>query len=194
MKSMGRVFAVLALAAGAAPSVLAATCSVRDKVPSTARVLAKTSDQAPWSEYRSLQDVPDLTLSGGTTALVVLKKSGSVTIVKPGQTFWIYTRYCYGEDGALGGVGFEVRTYLGWGYRMEGSALQGGFSANSREFFRTKDGKTIRQPEGVADAPMNLQPTLYLSLDKLPFAALIKTTARAHGKHDAAPALAKASN
>jgi len=193
MKWTGLVSAVLALVAGAAPPVVAAECNVKDKAPATARILAKTSDQGVWTEYKSEQDLPDLILSGGMTALVALKKSGSVTIVKPGQSFSTYTRYCYGGDGKLEGVGFEVRTQLGWGYRMEGDVLQGAFTVRGSEFFRTKDGKAIPRPEGVAAAPLGLHPAIYSTLGELPFAALLRTAAP-RGKQRAALAPASAGN
>ena len=195
MKSKTFVFAVVAFTAAAAPAAMAATCSVKDKAPSNVRILAQATDQSSWSEYQNLQDVPDVMLGGGMTASVVQqKKIRSVTIVKPGQSFWTYTRYCFADDGQLFGVGFEVRTNLGWGYRREGNAVQGGFSAQSHEFFRTKDGKAIPRPEGVADAPLGLQPALYFKVSELPFAALLKTAAGTRGKHGAALTLAKAGN
>lgn len=135
-----------------------------------------------------MQEVPELNLNGGLAAQFVQhrKDSPSVTIVKPGDHYWTYTRYCYGRDGQLGGVSFEARTELGWGYRMEGTAFLGGFSDNTHEFFRTKDGKPIARPAGVSEAPAGLQPTLYLTVEQLPFASLLKTAANPSGKQSAA--------
>jgi hypothetical protein len=169
------------LAGKAAP-----TCSVKDKVPSSARTFAKAGDDGAWREYPSTGQVPDVGFDSGITAQFVQhkKESPSVTMVKPGEQYWTYTKYCYGEDGQLAGVSFEIRTQLGWGYRVEGTASASGFSANSHEYFRTKDGKPIARPDGVADAPAGLAPTLYMKLGDLPFASLLKTTAKAHaGRH-----------
>jgi len=196
MRPIGLAIALLALVCVAEPIGMAeSTCTVSDRVPSKAHILAKASDQGAWREVASLPSLPDLALSGGMTALLVQKRSSqSVTIVKPGQSFWTYTRYCYSGDGKLDGVGFEVRSHLGWGYRMEGSAFRGGFSASSHQFFRTKDGKAIPRPKGVDEAPLGLQPALYLSVSDLPFAALLKTTASPHGKQGATVTLARAGN
>ena len=196
IRSIGLAIALLALVCVVEPIGMAeSTCTVSDRVPSTAHIFVKASDQGAWREDASLPNLPDLALGGGMTALFVQKRSSqSVTIVKPGQTFWTYTRYCYSGDGKLGGVGFEVRTHLGWGYRMEGTAFRGEFSASSHRFFRTKDGKAIPQPKGVADAPLGLQPALYLSVSDLPFAALLKPAANPRGKPGAAVTLARAGN
>jgi hypothetical protein len=192
------VFSVLAL--GFMPAAaIASTCSVKDKVPSSARIFAKANDQSDWREYANAGEVPELGLDSGVTAQFVQRKkeSPSVTIVKPGEEYSTYTRYCYGEDGGLAGVSFEMRTQLGWGYRMEGTASASGFSANSHEFFRTKDGKPIAHPDGVADAPADLQPTLYMKLGDLPFAALLKTattSTKTHSGRHAGMALVSAAN
>ncbi|MFZ1937786.1 MAG: hypothetical protein WBA18_22390 [Terracidiphilus sp.] len=174
----------------------AATCSVKDKVPSSARVFAKADDQSEWREYSNAGQQPDVQLDSGMSAQVVQHKKEipSVTIVKPGESYWTYTRYCFADDGHLEGVSFEVRTQLGWGYRVDGTASGGGFGANSHEYFRTKDGKTIEKPEGVADAPTGLAPTMYLSVSQLPFAGLLKPATRTHGKHGAALTLVSTAN
>jgi hypothetical protein len=176
--------------------MLASTCSVKDKLPSSARVFAKADDQSAWLEYPSAGQAPDVRLDSGMSARVVQHKREipSVTIIKPGEDYWTYTKYCYGEDGHLEGVSFEVRTQLGWGYRVEGTGSGGGFSANAHEFFRTKDGKTIEKPEGVADAPAGLDPTVYMSVGEMPFAPLLKPAAKTRSKHHAAMTLVSAQN
>jgi hypothetical protein len=189
--------AVFALVIAAAPAAMASTCSVNDKLPATARIFAKTSAQGAWREYPSLAEAPQLALNGGMTAELVQQKknSPSVTVIAPGEDFWSYTRYCYRDDGQLADVSFEIRTEMGWGYRMEGTAFLGGFSANTHEFFRTKDGKPIARPEGVGEAPLGLQPTLYLTVRELPFAPLLKTAVKsAHGNGSAPVTLASADN
>lgn len=57
---------------------------------------------------------------------------------------------------------------------MEGTAFLGGFSDNTHEFFRIKDGKPIVRPAGVTEAPLGLKPTLYLTVEQLPFASMLK--------------------
>jgi hypothetical protein len=171
-------------------------CSVHAKMAAAGRVFARANEHSSWQEYQSMQDVPELNLNGGLAAQFVQhkKESPSVRIVKPGQNYWTFTSYCYGNDGQLAGVSFEARTELGWGYRMEGTAFLGGFSDNTHEFFRTKDGKPIARPAGVSEAPAGLQPTLYLTVEQLPFAALLKTAANPSGKQSAGLTLTSAMN
>jgi hypothetical protein len=189
MKTNRVALVLLSLVMCSTPIVMAAPgCSVNTKIPGAARVFARASDQSAWQEYPSMEDVPELKLNGGLAAQFVQHKKNSpaVTIVKPGLNYWTYTSYCYASDGQLAGVSFEVRTQLGWGYRMEGTAFLGGFSDNTHEFFQTKDGKPIARPEGVSEAPAGLQPTLYLTVEQLPFASLLKTAANPGRKQEAA--------
>jgi hypothetical protein len=176
----------------------APVCSVKDKLPASARVFAKTNGDSTWSEYRSLAEVPQVVLDSGMTAQFVQHKKSnpSVTMVAPGEDFWLYTRYCYDDAGQLAGLSFELRTSLGWGYRTDGEVAGGTFAASSQEFFRTKDGKAIEKPVGVSGAPSNLKPTLYASVGDLPFAPLLKkkTSAKSHSKHTVALTLTSAGN
>jgi hypothetical protein len=192
MKTKRFLLALLLLALGFPSAGKAApSCSVKDKVPSSARIFAKAGDDGAWREYASAAQAPDVGLDSGMTAQFVQhkKESPSVTMVKPGEQYWSYTKYCYGEDGQLAGVSLEIRTPLGWGYRVEGSASASGFSANSHEFFSTKNEKTIERPYGVADAPAGIEPTLYMKVSDLPFASLLKTTVKTHDRHHAGMAL-----
>lgn len=180
MKTKRFPLALSVFALGLSPvAIFGSTCSVKDKVPSSARVFAKADDQSTWLEYPSAARMPEVRLDSGLSAEVVQHKKEipSVTIVKPGEAYWTYTRYCYGENGQLAGVSFEIRTQLGWGYRVDGSASGGGFSASGHEFFDTKSEKPIEKPDGVADAPAGLEPHLYMTVSELPFAGLLKPAA-----------------
>jgi hypothetical protein len=176
----------------------APTCSVKDKVPSTARIFAKAGNDSAWREYASAEQVQDVGLDSGAIAQFVQHKreSPSVTVVKPGEDYWTYTKYCYGDDGELAGVSYEIRTQLGWGYRVDGLPYMGRFSANVHEFFSTKDGKTIAKPDGVTEAPAGLEPALYIKVSDLPFASLLKTTtaAKTHAGRHAGMALLSTGN
>jgi hypothetical protein len=190
-------FVVFALAICSAPAMMsAATCSVRDSVPSTARVFAKTSVDRAWQEYESLAEVPQVALDGGMTAQLVQQKARvpSVTIVAPGQEFWTYTRYCFNKKGALNSLSSELRTPLGWGYRMEGTVAGSALSARRQGFFLIKDGKPIAKPNGVGKVPTDIKPTLYTTVGELPFASLLKMVATPDGKHGVRPTLASAAN
>lgn len=177
MKTKRFPLALAVFSLGLSPvAIFSATCSVKDKVPSSARMFAKVDDQSAWREYPNAAQMPEVRLDSGLSAQVVQRKKEipSVTIVTPGESYWTYTRYCYGEGGQLAGVSFEIRTELGWGYRVDGAASGSGFSANSHEFFSTKNEKPIERPLGVADAPAGLEPHLYMTVSELPFAGLLK--------------------
>ncbi len=181
--SRNRVALVLSLlAVGTAPLAAAASaCNVQAKVPASARTLAKTNILSDWLEYSSLDEAPTLMLDGGMSAQVWQDHGAnqSVTIVEPGQNFSMVTRYCFDSHGALQGVGLEIRTPLGWGYRAEGSVSGGAFLAATSEFFNLGNGKRVPKPEDVARVPRALQPVLYLKQSELPFASLLTVTAKA---------------
>lgn len=162
--------------------IVASTCKVRLKAPSSARAFAKADDLGDWREYRKIEEVPDLELNGGMSAQFWKdrNKTGSAIISARDQNYWSYTHYCFDSDGKLEGVGFEIRTPLGWGHRTEGSVHGGGLDSISEEFFSLKNGKTIVRPEGVGEAPAAFRPTLYLKMTELPFATLL--TVSSHSK------------
>jgi len=128
-----------------------------------------------WQEYHSLSDLPDLSLDSGVSAQFLQHKKGSpsVTIIQPGEDFWLYTRYCFDEEGQLAAMSFELRTSLGWGLRREGTAGGSSFSASPAEFFDTKTGKTVSRPMGVGSVPNGIRPQVYMKLGELPFAPLL---------------------
>ena len=175
--SVGLVLCLVTI--GFSASAFAApACSLKVRMPAGARTFAKVNNQSDWQEYRSVDAVPELSFAGGMSAQVWHPKYGkqSVTLVEPGQDFEIETKYCFDEGGELESVSFEIRTALGWGHRVEGTVKGGVFTESSSEFFRLKDGKTISQPDWVGEVPQALEPKLYSSVSKLPFAGLVETT------------------
>jgi hypothetical protein len=161
-----------------AATFAAPACNLKVRMPAGARTFAKVNNQSDWQEYQSLDAVPELSFVGGMSAQVWHPKYGkqSVTLVEPGQDFEIETKYCFDEVGELESVSFEIRTALGWGHRVGGTVKGGMFTESSSEFFRLKDGKTISQPDWVGGVPQALEPKLYSSVSKLPFAGLVETT------------------
>ena len=156
----------------------APACSLKVRMPAGARTFAKISNRSNWQEYQSLDAVPELSLASGMSAQFWRPRHGtqSVTLVEPGQDFEIETKYCFDEVGELESVSFEIRTALGWGHRVEGTVRGGAFNEISSEFFRLKDGKTTPQPDFVGGIPQALEPKLYSSVGKLPFAGLLETS------------------
>ncbi|MEI9968317.1 MAG: hypothetical protein WDM87_06710 [Terracidiphilus sp.] len=147
-------------------------------MPAGARTFAKINNQSDWQEYQSLDAVPELSLASGMSAQFWRPRHGtqSVTLAEPGQDFEIETKYCFDEVGELESVTFEIRTALGWGHRVDGTVRDGVFKESSSEFFRLKDSKTISQPDWVGGVPRALEPKLYSSVSKLPFAGLMETS------------------
>jgi hypothetical protein len=167
-----------------ATAFAAPACSLKVKMPAGARTFAKISNQSNWQEYQSLDAVPELSLASGMSAQFWRPRHGTqmVTLVEPGQDFEIDTRYCFDEVGGLESVSFEIRTALGWGHRVEGTVIGGMFNQGSSEFFRLRDGKTTAQPDWVGGVPQALEPKLYSSMSKLPFAGLLETTEASNRK------------
>jgi hypothetical protein len=159
----------------AVPCVFAATnCDVSAKVPEGARTFAKTNDRSRWREFRTIQNVPELDPGAGVSAQFWWNDRATLAyLVEPGEDFGVYTRYCFNSEGQLEGIGFEVRTAWGWGYRLEGTMIRGRLHADHSEFFNTENDKRIPKPEGANDISETLNPTLYLTTSKLPFANLI---------------------
>ena len=175
--SVGLVLCLVTI--GLSASAFAApACSLKVRMPAGASTFAKVNSQSDWQEYQSADAVPELSFAGGMSAQVWHPKYGkqSVTLVEPGQDFEIETKYCFDEGGELESVSFEIRTALGWGHRVGGTLKGGVFTESSSEFFRLKDGKTISQPDWVGEVPQALEPKLYSSVSKLPFAGLLETT------------------
>jgi hypothetical protein len=156
----------------------APACSLKVRMPASARTFAKINNQSDWQEYQSPDAVPELSFASGMSAQFWHPKHGtqSVTLVEPGQDFEIETRYCFDQGGDLESVSFEIRTALGWGHRVNGTVMGGVFNQNSSEFFRLKDGKTTPQPDLVGGVPRALEPKLYSSVSTLPFAGLLETS------------------
>lgn len=176
MKSTPMILALVGLSIGFSPMAIAATvCSADVSVPLSARVFGKVNDQGNWNEYRSFDQLPKLEPESGMYALYwnPTKKSHSVYIVQLQQSFYIQTRYCFDNTGKLEGVNYEIGSHLGWGHRQEGQVVNGGFDPTKAEFYRTMDGKSIGKPFGPGAVPHELKPTLYMSMNDLPFASFL---------------------
>ncbi len=164
------------LAASCVSTAFAAPpCDVNADVLQDTRTFAKTDNQTPWREFRSIQDLPDLSTDGGASAQYWREKDGSPSafVDESNEDFSIHTRYCFNNAGQLQSVGLQVRTAWGWGYRQAASVVRGQLQVDSSEFFSTTNGKPIPRPDGADDIPAALKPVLYLTTSKLPFAALL---------------------
>ncbi len=154
-------------------------CSVKASVPPTARTFARTDDQSAWHEFQTMKQVPELG-DGGMSGQFWRDNDGnsSAYTVEPGEDFWTYARYCFDGAGELHEVGFEVRTAWDWGYRIDGTILNGQLRIRSAHFFSTANEEPIKRPTGADDIPNALKPSLYLTVRTLPFGNLLNPRSR----------------
>jgi hypothetical protein len=138
-------------------------------------VFAKVDDQAPWREYKRLEEVPDLANGFGSSAEMWIGP-GNLTfirMVEPGEDFDAYTDYCFSSRGKLLQVGYELRTAWGWAFSMGGPVEDGSIRAHAKGFVNTSTGKPIAKPESSDDVRQVLKPTLYMDTKQLPFSNLL---------------------
>jgi len=177
------VFCAL-LSALAYPAAAAPACDVKATVPDGARVFAKLSGDSPWHEYRTLESVPEPTGAGLTYAQYWLDKDGapSAFMLEMDQDYSKYVRYCFSSGNQLESIGFVVTTTWGWGYKMDGTVMQGALQVESSGFFNTYSFDTIPRPDGASAHADALNLALYLETSKLPFAALLSQPSTSNPK------------
>lgn len=140
-------------------------------------VFAKVDDQQPWKEYQRAEDIPELSLGFGISAEAWTGQNHAllIRIEEPGEDFNAYTEYCFDPRGQLVHLAYELRTAWGWGFRTGGPVIGGAIHADSRVFFNTENERPIPRPEGAEDVRDALKPSLYLTLDRLPFSKLLSS-------------------
>lgn len=151
-------------------------CGIESERPPQ-MVFAKVDDQQPWKEYKRVEDIPELSLGFGVSAEAWNGRNHALLIrtEEPGEDFNAYTEYCFDQSGRLVQVAYELRTAWGWGLRTGGTVIGGAIHADSRVFFSTENERPIPKPEGADDVRDALKPSLYLTLDRLPFSKLLSS-------------------
>ena len=146
-----------------------------DESSSAQLVFAKFDNASLWASYKSMEIVPELSLEGGISAQVWRKESNALLVrtVEPGEDFWGYTEYCFGNSGKLMRVRYEVRTAWGWAYRVEGPFAKGSMVKKSERFISTKNDTPIPRPKEAEDISQALKPTIYPYTSRLPFSKLL---------------------
>ena len=139
------------------------------------RVFATARDSDAWREYRNIAEATSSETESGASAELWRGTKGTLMArtVEPGEDFWTYTSYCFGGNGQLRSVAFEVRTAWGWSYRQAGAVRGGLLRASTSGFFDTRTGKSISRPAAADDVPDALKPKLYVWAKQLPFAKLL---------------------
>jgi hypothetical protein len=160
-------------------SAVAQLCGVDESKPS-ARVFADPDGKDGWHEYRTARDVPEMTPSFSDFASLSVGKDGKflIQMMEPGEDFDTHTDYCFDKPGNLLQLGFELKTYWGWGFREQGPIEKGVFHPGTSEFFDTKTERVISKPGGADDIPDALKPRFYLQETRLPFWKLVSRAAK----------------
>jgi hypothetical protein len=150
-------------------------CEIHSARPAR-QVFAKVDDRQPWTQYKRVEGIPELSLGFGTSAETWTGPDGALLVrtEDPGEDFNAYTDYCFNKTGELVHIDYQLRTAWDWGFRMAGLVMDGTLHTNRRAFFSTESEKPIPRPKGADDIPDALNPVLYRTLSKLPFAHLLK--------------------
>ena len=149
-------------------------CGIMSKEPAQ-MVFAKVDDQQPWKKYKRVEDIAELSLGFGISAEAWTGRNHALLIrtVEPGEDFTAYTEYCFDPGGHLVHLAYELRTAWGWGFRTGCPVMGGSIHTDSKEFFSTENEKPTPKPEAANDVRDALKPSMYLTLDRLPFSKLL---------------------
>ncbi|HTW78729.1 MAG TPA: hypothetical protein VME23_04190 [Terracidiphilus sp.] len=166
---------MLILTATVVPAAASAPCDMNPAGPAQ-RVFAQEDSKHAWAEFRNIESVPSLDLESGISAEVWNEADVAILVrtVQPGEDFWIYTEYCFAENGPLVYCDLEVRTAWGWGYHTGGPIADGRFHSANERFFDTKKNQSIPKPHDADDISDSLRPTIYADTGRLPFWELIE--------------------
>jgi hypothetical protein len=127
-----------------------------------------------WREIHVKNKKSEIQLGEGEEVLAQMyAAAGRVYLMTdaPSEDFEIYQQYCFGENGQIAGMRYEIRTTWGWGYEISKDYDKLGKSTIvAKSFFDTNTEKTMKRPEDAMDEW--LKPTTYLSMNNLPFIKL----------------------
>jgi hypothetical protein len=174
---LGLIFAVFGVDANAAQRWSTKICGADQSQPA-GRIFAEPDRKHNWREYRGVKEIPELENDFGEFAQLWTSRDGNVliSVQAPGEDFASYMDYCFDSRGQLIELRFQLRTAWGWGYRVEGSILNGKLAPKKSEFFNTKTEMPITKPEQADDIPDALKPIVYLREAQLPFFRLLPKT------------------
>ncbi|HEV3039349.1 MAG TPA: hypothetical protein VHA33_16355 [Candidatus Angelobacter sp.] len=125
-----------------------------------------------WKEYRDLKSVPDLS-SGADSEFIVRSDPGGKHYVRtfiPGDDYDRYQDDCFGENGKVRGLRYELRTAWGWGYEESRTFSESGKMVDkTSRFFDTRNEKSIQPPERVKEVPDAIKPEVHAEFLGMPF-------------------------
>jgi len=153
----------------------AAPCEMDPGAPAQ-RVFAKVDARHSWTEYKTIEAVPSLSLGEGVSAELWEPRKGELLIrtVTPSQNFRAYTKSCYTGLGYLVYASYELRTAWGWYYRAEGPIVMERFHRSTAQYFdSTTNQPLVVRPQQADDNPGMLDPKLQMNTRLLPFANLL---------------------
>ena len=135
----------------------------------------------PWAKFENVKAVPKFEDDAGQMAQYWRGDKGRfVQTMRVEQRFSMYYEYCFGADGKLTRLNYEVRSPYGWGFaRTNKVDEKGELVGITQRFFGLKSGRNMLPPENARDAQWALYPKVYKKFDKLPFARLISTPVEA---------------
>jgi len=141
------------------------------------RVFAQVDAHQPWTEFKTVDDVPKLTPGEGVSAQVWEEPHGALLakMSAPAKDVVAYIVSCYSHAGYLDNIEFELRTDWGWYYKAEGPIVMGRFHRSTEQFYNSKtDLPLVVRPQQPDDFPNLLIPVLYKRSKLLPFADLLE--------------------
>jgi hypothetical protein len=141
------------------------------------RVFAQVGAHQPWSEFKSIDAVPKLSLDGGVSAEVWKSPNGTMLIKTsaPAKNIEAFTMSCYSRAGYLDSIQFELRTDWGWYYEAEGPFVMNRFHRSTEQYFDSKSNQPlVVRPQQPDDFPQIIIPALYKRVKFLPFADLLQ--------------------
>jgi len=143
-------------------------------------------DGKPWERFENVKAVPKFEHDAGQMAQYWRGDKGSfVQTMAVSSGFSRYDEYCFGPDGKLTRLNYEVRSPYDWGFaRTNEVDKKGELKGITQRFFGLKSGRNMLPPDNARDFTWALVPKIYRKFDKLPFARLITTPVEAK-KEDA---------
>ncbi len=161
------------------PSEFAKICGL-DVDRASDGVFASVGRKA-WTKFENVRAVPKFEDGAGQMAQYWRGDKGAfVQMMRVERGFSIYYEYCFGENGRLTRLNYEVRSPYDWGFARTNQVDDSGELVGiTQRFFGLKTGRNMLPPENARDSQWALYPKVYKKFDKLPFAKLISTPVEA---------------
>ncbi len=130
-----------------------------------------------WTEFKSIEAVPKLTLGEGVSRRRLEGAAEWHTDDwkrRTGQGHRAHTKSCYSRAGCLDSIQFELRTDWGWYYKAEGPFVMNRFHRSTGNLRLKKQSAAGGEAAAAGDFPQIIIPLLYKRTKFLPFADLLE--------------------